>query len=74
MALVKNNATALNNVAAMLEKAANELDNLEDKISDLAHRAANGHNLAQLRDILCTTVPNLPSPADSDPSKEENDG
>jgi len=51
--LIENNAHAFATVADALQTFAAELDTLEDRIAELTHRAANGHNLAELKTLLC---------------------
>ncbi len=63
-ALIESNNAALQHVAAMLEKTANELDSLETQVDDLAQRAVYGCNPAQFRSILCNPVPNPPATAE----------
>jgi uncharacterized protein HemX len=73
-ALVENNTMALNNIAVVLEKVADKLDALEDKVNDLSHRVTREQNYAHLRDILCSTAPHLSQAADAPLCKEDNDG
>lgn len=67
-----------NNTAA-LHRIAEQFNALENSILELSQRAANGHDFAKLREMLCTTGPQAPraplsvSPSQSKLQKKEED-
>ena len=71
--IIQNNTAALHHIAE-------QLNALENSILGLSQRAANGHDFAKLRQMLCTgpqaptTAPLSLSPSQSQLQKEEDNG